>query len=140
MYRRQEVAMYTHQTYFRLPHKILKLWSQWWLKPMTKIYNFLKQYCEGQEMAYYKTIVVEYDTILSKIMDMHHNVYETGFKKPAYLVVGRDHFDDLFSQADIRYAMSFQITAKGFTHLYGMRIVLIPWITGCFCMPKMEDL
>ena len=139
-YKPQRVEVSTNHTYLRPPYKTLKWWSQWWLKPMTWLCKFLKQYCERGEKLYYKTLVVNHDDILDKIQDMYDDMYSISCKKPAYLIVGRDHFDKLFGHSDIRYAMSFQMTQSGFKELYGMRIVLIPWITGCFCMPDMEDL
>lgn len=139
MYQQVKIDTSTCHTYWRLPERILRWWSQWWIKPMTKLYDFLGRYCQHTEVRYYKTITISYDTLLDKIMDICDNVYCTGFERPEYLFIGRDYFDDLLGHIDIRYVMSFQINASGFKELYGMNIIIVPWITGCFCMPKMEN-
>lgn len=141
MHQRVAITSSIRKFYYVPTRKALKWWSPFWMKPMTWLYNYLHQYCQplhDRERAYYKELVIDYFTIRDKIREIMRDVGKHERLFPAFLFIGYDHFQELLGTKDIDHAMSFQITNDGWHMLYGMRLVIVPWIKGCFCMPQME--
>ena len=117
----------------------------WFLNIIEKMIDYLSSFdTRGRTEEITCTEVVLFSRILSDLcFDQYERVWELTNKAPKILLIGRDEWKKLHGEL-IKQPFSFMFEpdyrmGSGYKVL-GMRVVVVPWISGLFCLPNLRDM
>ncbi len=116
------------------PHRWLQRFCFWILEK-------LEAYKKEASIEY-KTHVIETDKILDYILESKVNLRSIYNEEARYIVLGLDAYSKLDIELQdqmLCFEMPRFDLGRGaeFKEVHGLIVVLVPWLTGCFVLPKL---
>ncbi len=136
----------------RLPDTI-KLYNSWFEYTPAKGWAWLQRLCfrflewrkcfAHEEIQNYKSYVLERKTLLDYIRKQYRKIQERYYLEGFEIVMGPSDYHELRLDPEIRNVMDFEFRLtdeerRMYPHgkVFGMRVRIVPWMTGCLVLPK----
>jgi hypothetical protein len=139
------------KTFQTLPNRYrFQPWGKWrWLQNLSRrLFEKLSTPCmEEQTKVAYSEVVIDTNALLQAVGAHMQDVWNLRCgRRPRYLIMGEEDFLDIMNQSRgtaVGGGLMFAATlnAPGTPQaLFGMEIIVVPWIKGWFALPGLEEM
>ena len=97
-----------------------------------------------EDTVSFTRVSVSIDDIVRSLHDCQLKMGLTGIR-PRYLLVGKSEMRDILNMPEVEHMFSFHVPKEDINArikpevaIFGVTVVLVPWIEGIFCMPEIE--
>lgn len=90
-------------------------------------------------VPYYKVAHFDSDNLVRHISQMHSEIMRHWNEEGQSLVIGREEFLDIVNDQNFPVCkMSFNIEAYNGYEILGLKIIVVPWMSGMVILPKCD--
>jgi len=117
----------------------------WLRKLFMKAIDFLSDFDNRNETEEecIKRVVLFSRDLTELCFDHYWRVYNLTNREPRILFIGRDQWEKLsgsFYDQPVSFMFEPDFRTRAGGKVLGMRVIIVPWISGLFCLPDLDSL
>jgi hypothetical protein len=117
---------------------------RWLYRLFKKAHAWLGEFVNEPVTSSIKTTTVDFSKKFDGILQHINEVQRTTGLRPKFLIVGREAYYELSGEILGKYPFMFPYPPDRQEarpdSLFGLQVVVVPWIDGMFCLPDLDRL
>lgn len=115
---------------------------KWALRIIQPIHKWLGDFITHplEKSVTYHTTEIKIDKYLDVIKRHARNIENTTMMRPKYLLIGREDYYNMTGEVMKGYPFSVGPYPETQLQIFGLQIIIVPWIDGMFCLPDLDEM
>lgn len=115
---------------------------RWLYRLLKKAHAWLDDFANEPVEVSIKTTTIDFSQKFDGIHEHIREIQRTTGMRPKYLFIGRDVYFELSKEVLDRFpfAINYNYPPQRGNELFGLTVVVVPWIDGIFCLPDLDKL
>lgn len=115
---------------------------KWLLRIFQWAYNWLGDFITpspAKSVSYHR-VEIKFDKYYNDIRQHVHEIERDTGQRPRYLFMGHKEYYEMTGQVMNDYPLMLGPFPEEQLQLFGLRIIIVPWIEGLFCLPDLDKM